>query len=74
MMLTAIGMPLHRPNGAYFDGKIGTWQIIEQVPAQRASLNRPAGAIETTPASLTADYFLYLFLLISSKMIGIQLW
>ncbi|KAF0775509.1 hypothetical protein AaE_000791 [Aphanomyces astaci] len=40
-----------------FDGKIGTWHFTEQVPAIRASRNRPAGTLETKPVSVTRDVY-----------------
>ena len=68
MLLTAIGMPHHRPDGTYFDGKIGTWPITEQVPAQRISRNRPNGDMEIKPVNLTAEYFVNLW----QKPVGIR--
>jgi hypothetical protein len=56
-MLTAIGTPLQRPDGSYFDGKIGSWPVAEQAPARRNSINRPAGALETKPISMTSAVY-----------------
>jgi hypothetical protein len=36
-----------------FDGKIGMWPFIKQVEAQRDSVNRPAGTIETKCVTVT---------------------
>lgn len=58
MMITAVGMPHVRPDGTLFDGKIGTWPIVEYVPAVRASKNRPQGTIETKPVTLTSELYL----------------
>ena len=57
MMLTAIGMPHQRPDGSYFDGKIGSWPVVEQVPARRNSINRPAGTLETKSISMTSAVY-----------------
>ena len=52
MFLCAQARPRHYQvgtracNQAYFDGKIGIWAIGQQVAAQRASVNRPAGTLE----------------------------
>ncbi len=46
--LTAVVRP--RPNpatGVWWDGKIGNWFFVEQVPAVRGSKNEPAGTLET---------------------------
>ena len=58
MMLTAIGMPHQRPDGSsYFGGKIGSWPVVEQVPARRNCINRPAGALETKSISMTSAVY-----------------
>ena len=41
----------------YFDGKIGMFPFVEYIPAQRASRNRPRGAIVTTPFSVTKNKY-----------------
>jgi hypothetical protein len=48
MCLTAVARPRQNPmNGEWWDGKIGTWFFVEQIPAKRTSKNRPAGTLET---------------------------
>ena len=41
-----VGTRTHNHDQAFFDGKIGIWAIGQQVAAQRASVNRPAGTLE----------------------------
>ena len=38
---------------SFFDGKIGMWPFVEWVEAQRASVNRPRGAVITRPVNCT---------------------
>ncbi|XP_074298849.1 uncharacterized protein LOC141629805 [Silene latifolia] len=48
MFMSAIGRPKYGSNGELiFDGKIGIWPFVIQVPAQRNSKNRPMGTVET---------------------------
>ena len=48
MCLTAVVRPRQNPmNEEWWDGKIGTWFFVEQIPAKRTSKNRPAGTLET---------------------------
>ena len=54
MCLTAVARL--RPNPVtedWWDGKLGTWFFVEQVPAVRSSCNRPAGTIETCTVNVT---------------------
>jgi hypothetical protein len=58
--------------GVWWNGKIGTWFFIEQVPAKRTSKNRTAGTLETKSVSVgrkeTEDMILdNLFLAILGK-------
>ena len=57
MALVALGYPHQRPDGTFFDGKIGIWFCVESVPAQRSSVNRSAGTPVTTPYVMTADRY-----------------
>jgi hypothetical protein len=54
MFLAAVARPRYDEQGnCVFDGKLGFWPIVEQVQAQRSSVNRPAGAWETKGVSIT---------------------
>lgn len=46
-----------RKNGGhrYFDGKIGIWPFVKQVPAQRNSRNRPQGILVTESINVNKD-------------------
>jgi hypothetical protein len=58
MFLAAIARPRYNNAGeCTFDGKIEIWPFVERVPARRASVNRPAGTIETKPVSVTTDIY-----------------
>jgi hypothetical protein len=60
-MITAIGMPHNRPDGTYFNGKIGTWSVTEESPAVNRSKNRPAGTLVTRPVSFTSEWYVDLW-------------
>ncbi|XP_074288675.1 uncharacterized protein LOC141613831 [Silene latifolia] len=48
MFMCAVARPLYESNGELiFDGKIGIWSFVMDVPAQRNSKNRVAGIMET---------------------------
>ncbi|XP_074289083.1 uncharacterized protein LOC141614225 [Silene latifolia] len=48
MFMGAVGRPLYGSNGKLiFDGKIGIWPFVIEIPAQRNSKNRVAGTMET---------------------------
>ncbi|XP_074299712.1 uncharacterized protein LOC141630865 [Silene latifolia] len=48
MFMCAVARPQYGSNGeVVFDGKIGIWPFVCQVPAQRNSKNRVAGTLET---------------------------
>jgi len=58
MFLCAVARPRFDAEGeCTFDGKIGMWPFVEYVPAQRRSVNRPRGAIITTPVSCTRERY-----------------
>lgn len=58
MFLCANARPRFDANGnCTFDGKIGIWPLVEQVAAQRTSVNRRAGTMETKCISLTKDVY-----------------
>jgi hypothetical protein len=47
MFLSAIARPRYDTGrDQWFNGKIGLWPIAHEVPAQRASVNRPRGTLE----------------------------
>ena len=55
MFLAAVARPrwdLHE--NKWFDGKIGIWPFTEVAPAQRRSVNRPAGTMVTKPMNVSA--------------------
>ncbi|XP_057790781.1 uncharacterized protein LOC131007886 [Salvia miltiorrhiza] len=50
MFVCAVCRPVFSDSGeCLFDGKIGIFPLIEQLPAKRNSKNRPAGTMETKP-------------------------
>ena len=58
MFLAAIARPRYNDDGeCTFDGKIGMWPFIERKAAQRDSVNRPAGTIETKPIKVTKPVY-----------------
>jgi hypothetical protein len=58
MFLAAVARPRYNAEGeCTFDGKIGIWPFVESVQAQRTSVNRPAGTMETKPVSVTAERY-----------------
>ncbi|ETV85481.1 hypothetical protein H257_03211 [Aphanomyces astaci] len=58
MFLCAVARPRY-VHGAemWWDGKIGIWPIVESVQAQRASVNRPAGTLETKSITVTKEVY-----------------
>ena len=47
MFLCAVARPRLDPGRKqWFDGKVGMWPMAHQVPAARASINRPAGTMK----------------------------
>jgi hypothetical protein len=53
MCLSAMARPRQDPvTGVWWNGKIGTWFFVEQVPAKRTSENRAAGTLETKSVSV----------------------
>jgi hypothetical protein len=58
MFLCTIARPRwNRRANRYFDGKLGMWPFVEKVPAQRASRNRPRGALINKPVSVTKEVY-----------------
>ncbi|XP_074301159.1 uncharacterized protein LOC141632512 [Silene latifolia] len=52
MFMCAVCRPLYGDNGELiFDGKLGIFPFIEEVPAARTSKNRQAGTLETKPTT-----------------------
>ena len=58
MFLSAIGVPNHRPDGSFFDGKIGIWAFTKKVTAKRSSKNRLAGTLEIKGVNVDAANYL----------------
>ena len=60
MFLCASARPRFHPetNECIFDGKIGIWPFVEKVPAQRGSINRPRGTLETKSVIVTREVYL----------------
>ncbi|KAH9126531.1 hypothetical protein LEN26_009373 [Aphanomyces euteiches] len=58
MFLAAVAKPrLDSLTGKYFDGKIGIWPLIQEVPAKRASKNRPRGTPIKAPITVTRNVY-----------------
>ena len=58
MFLAAIARPRYDDDGeCTFDGKIGMWPFVERKAAQRNSINRPAGKMETKPIGVTRTVY-----------------
>jgi hypothetical protein len=57
LFAAAVGCPQVRPDGTFFDGKIGIWPVVEETYAIRASINRPAGAQVIKPLTLDSDRY-----------------
>jgi hypothetical protein len=58
MFLAAIARPRYNDDGeCTFDGKIGMWPFVERKAAQRGSINRPAGTIETKAIGVTRTVY-----------------
>lgn len=60
MMLMVVGTPQHKPNGEFFDGKIGLFPYVEEVPAKRSSKNRARGVLEIKQVKSTAEQYRHL--------------
>jgi hypothetical protein len=56
MFLTAVAMPRYDEDGnVTFDGKIGTWAFVKEIPAAKKSKNREKGTLEVKPVKVTRD-------------------
>ncbi|KAK1681306.1 hypothetical protein QYE76_042154 [Lolium multiflorum] len=56
MFLTAVARPRYGEDGGVtFDGKIGTWAFVQEIPAAKKSKNRERGTIEVKPVKVTRD-------------------
>ena len=63
MFLTAVARPRYDSEGNMtFDGKIGMWPFVQEIPAQRRSENRERGTLETKNLRVTRqvmrEYFI----------------
>jgi hypothetical protein len=57
MFLCAVGVPQQKPNGQWFDGKIGIWEVAKMEPAKNNSRLRPKGTPVLTPVNMTAGVY-----------------
>ncbi|ETV78383.1 hypothetical protein H257_07943 [Aphanomyces astaci] len=58
MFLAAVARPRYDfQKKSMFDGKIGIWPFVVQLPAQRNSKNRVKGTMLTVPQSVTSDVY-----------------
>ena len=57
MFITAVARPRFQDSACTFDGKIGIWPFLEEVPAKKASKNRPKGTIELKPVNITKPVY-----------------
>ncbi|KAH9136838.1 hypothetical protein AeRB84_018170 [Aphanomyces euteiches] len=58
MFLAAVARPRwDNARSCFFDGKIGMWPFVVQVPAARGSRNRPAGTMVTKVCNVTAEAY-----------------
>ena len=60
MFLGAVRVPQKKPDGSWFDEKIGIWPVQEPTTAQTSRVLRSAGAEVTKSVSLTAEMYLHL--------------
>jgi hypothetical protein len=60
MLLAAVGIPQNRPDGTWFDGKVGIWPVQEPTTTLRSSVLRSAGTEVMKLVSFTAEMYLYL--------------
>lgn len=59
MFLMAVGLPQQRAyqSADVFNGRLGIWPIVKEVPAKRNSKNRPKGAIENKPLAMVGPEY-----------------
>ena len=57
MFLCAVARPHVDSKDRRFDGKIGMWPIVEEVPAVRSSKKRAAGTMVTKPVNVNASVY-----------------
>ncbi|KAF0705717.1 hypothetical protein AaE_014395 [Aphanomyces astaci] len=58
MFLCAVARPRYNhATDSWWDGKIGIWPFVEPVAAQRDSVNRKAGTLETKSITVTKDVY-----------------
>jgi hypothetical protein len=56
MFLTAVARPRYGEGDIVtFDGKIGTWAFVKEIPVAKKSKNREKGTIEVKPVKVTRD-------------------
>ncbi|KAH9143602.1 hypothetical protein AeRB84_012395 [Aphanomyces euteiches] len=58
MFLSAVARPRYiEDTGLWWDGKVGTWPFVQEVPAKRSSANRPAGSIGLKTLTVTKELY-----------------
>ncbi|CAM9453220.1 unnamed protein product [Discosporangium mesarthrocarpum] len=57
MNIVAVARPRQLSNGAWFDGKIGIWPVIETVEAKDSSKNRVAGDMEIKSVTMDGEQY-----------------
>ena len=57
MFITAVARPRFASGICTFDGKIGIWPFLEEVPAKKASKNRAKGTMELKTVNITKEVY-----------------
>ena len=57
MFIAAVARPRFQDGHCTFDGKIGIWPFLEEVPAKKASKNRPKGTLELKPVNISKSIY-----------------
>ena len=57
MMSAGFAFPQMKQNGEFFNGQLGIFPFVQQVPAKRKSKNRASGTLETKSQNVTAEVY-----------------
>ncbi|CAM9106729.1 unnamed protein product [Discosporangium mesarthrocarpum] len=57
IFLVVVARPQQLSNGAWFDGKIGIWPVMETVNAKRSGKNHGADDMETKPVTMVGEQY-----------------